>query len=238
MLRGLDALTNEEGVLTALQQRLPELAKTVSKVLVSRDALTNASRGICYLNFDTLIDSMNVFNGLTALDPPLTLDDKTGKLLLLNYFIIKKQNFNPCPSVIVTYCIDSENRQMMPAEGNFFRAGETAMSPSAITAAYTLADVPRLAEYSASVYASNPLEHANYVQYYTDYYTTEISKNCRDRQVTEANSGAAVALSAIQRKQRKVSQMETTVSVTEAKVAFLARGESAPKGNDGKKYGK
>nr|NP_722689.4 uncharacterized protein Dmel_CG4896, isoform K [Drosophila melanogaster]AAN10482.4 uncharacterized protein Dmel_CG4896, isoform K [Drosophila melanogaster] len=215
MLRGLDALTNEEGVLTALQQRLPELAKTVSKVLVSRDALTNASRGICYLNFDTLIDSMNVFNGLTALDPPLTLDDKT---------------------VIVTYCIDSENRQMMPAEGNFFRAGETAMSPSAITAAYTLADVPRLAEYSASVYASNPLEHANYVQYYTDYYTTEISKNCRDRQVTEANSGAAVALSAIQRKQRKVSQMETTVSVTEAKVAFLARGESAPKGNDGKKY--
>ncbi|XP_033173947.1 RNA-binding protein 5 isoform X1 [Drosophila mauritiana] len=214
MLRGLDALTNEEGVLTALQQRLPELAKTVSKVLVSRDVLTNASRGICYLNFDTLIDSMNVFNGLTALDPPLTLDDKT---------------------VIVTYCIDSEDRQMMPAEGNFFTAGETAMSPSAITA-YTLADVPRLAEYSASVYASNPLEHAQYVQYYTDYYTTEISKNCGGRHVTEANSGAAVALSAIQRKQRKVSQMETMSSVTEAKVAFLARGESAPKGNDGKKY--
>ncbi|XP_043640773.1 RNA-binding protein 5-A isoform X1 [Drosophila teissieri] len=215
MLRGLDALTNEEGVLTALQQRLPDLAKTVSKVLISRDSLTQASRGICYLNFDTLIDSMNVFNGLTALDPPLTLDDKT---------------------VDVTYCIDSENRQTVPAEANLFRSGESAMPPSAVTASYTLADVPRLAEYSASVYASNPLEHAHYVQYYTDYYTTEISKNIGDPHVTEANSGAAVALSAIQRKQRKVSQMETVVTVPEAKAAFLARGATAPKGNDGKKY--
>ncbi|XP_017061082.1 RNA-binding protein 5-B isoform X2 [Drosophila ficusphila] len=217
MLRGLDALTNEEGVLTALQQHLPDLAKTVSKVLISRDALTQASRGICYLNFDTLIDSMNVYNGLTALDPPLTLDDKT---------------------VIISYCVDSENRQMFTADSNASRSASiqgAAMPPSAVTG-YTLADVPRLAEYSASVYASNPVEHAHYVQYYTDYYTTEIGKNSGDPTVTEANSGAAVALSAMMRKQRKTSQMETVSSVAEAKAAFLARGASAPRGNDGKKY--
>ncbi|KAH8351999.1 hypothetical protein KR084_001050 [Drosophila pseudotakahashii] len=216
MIRNLDALTNEEGVLTALQQHLPDLAKTVSKVLISRDALTQASRGICYLNFDTLVDSMNVFNGLTALDPPLTLDDKT---------------------VIVTYCMDSENRQMLPSDSNASRSSGAAMPPSGVSAAYTLADVPRLAEYSASVYASNPVEHAHYVQYYTDYYTTEISKNMGDPHVTEANSGAAVALSAIQRKQKKVGSMEiATCTVPEAKAAFLARGASAPRGNDGKKY--
>lgn len=78
MLRNLDALTNEEGVLTALQKHLPKLAKTVSKVLISRDTLTQASRGICYLHFDTLVDSMEVYNGLTALDPPLELDDRAG----------------------------------------------------------------------------------------------------------------------------------------------------------------
>jgi len=109
---------------------------------------------------------------------------------------------------------------------------------SGVISGYTLADVPRLAEYSASVYASNPVEHAHYVQYYTDYYTTEISKNSGDPQLTEANSGAAVALSAIQRKQRKVGHVETTTSVPEAKAAFLARGASAPRGNDGKKYRK
>ncbi|XP_017063123.1 RNA-binding protein 5-A isoform X2 [Drosophila eugracilis] len=216
MLRGLDALTNEEGVLTALQEHLPDLAKTVSKVLISRDTLTQASRGICYLNFDTLIDSMNVYNGLTALNPPLTLDDKM---------------------VSVNYCMDSENRQMLPtADSTTSRSTVAALTPSVVSACYTLADVPRLAEYSASVYASNPVEHAHYVQYYTDYYTTEISKNSTNPQVTEANSGAAVALSAMQRKQRKISHMETTTSVPEAKAAFLARGASAPRGNDGKKY--
>ncbi|XP_017130331.1 RNA-binding protein 5 isoform X1 [Drosophila elegans] len=216
MLRNLDALTNEEGVLTALQKHLPDLAKTVSKVLVSRDTLTQASRGICYLNFDTLVDSMNVYNGLTALDPPLELDDKT---------------------VIISYCIDAETRQGFPSDSNPSKASGGAMPPSGISGAYTLADVPRLAEYSASVYASNPVEHAHYVQYYTDYYTTEINKNCGDPHVTEANSGAAVAMSAMMRKQRKVTHLETpTTTVPEAKAAFLARGASAPRGNDGKKY--
>lgn len=43
------------------------------------------------------------------------------------------------------------------------------------TQRYTLADVPRLAEYSAGVYASNAAEHAHYRQYYTEYYVTEIT---------------------------------------------------------------
>lgn len=81
MLRNLDALANEESVLTALQQHIPDLAKTVSKVLISRDTLTQASRGICYLNFDTLVDSMNTYNALTALQPPLILDDRNGSFI-------------------------------------------------------------------------------------------------------------------------------------------------------------
>lgn len=91
---------------------------------------------------------------------------------------------------------------------------------------YTLADVPRLAEYSAGVYASNAAEHAHYRQYYTDYYVAEIAAGNLAGLPTmaqivaaehetgrhamrpapmvmlDANSGAAVALSAIQRKQQ------------------------------------
>ncbi|XP_017130339.1 RNA-binding protein 5-A-like isoform X1 [Drosophila elegans] len=233
MLRNLDALTNEEGVLTALQQHLPVLSKTVSKVLISRDTLTQASRGICYLNFDTLVDSMNVHNALTSLDPPLTLDDRL---------------------VAVTYCNDLEERQAKPKDPKATTAkaiepglpsGDiSAVPPSGLGGSYTLADVPRLAEYSASLYASNPAEHAHYVQYYTEYYTADISKKS-DPHVTEANSGAAVALSAIQRKQKKMNSIETTITAAataaaqaaaEVKATFAAQGVSAPRGNDGKTY--
>lgn len=81
MLRNLDALTNEESVLTALQKVLPKQAKTISKVLISRDTLTQTSRGICYLHFETLVDSMEVHNALTSLDPPLRIDDRDGAWL-------------------------------------------------------------------------------------------------------------------------------------------------------------
>ncbi|SPP79932.1 blast:RNA-binding protein 5 [Drosophila guanche] len=236
MLRNLDALTNEEGVLTALQQLLPKLAKSISKVLISRDTLTQASRGICYLQFDTLVDSMELHNALTALDPPLTLDDR---------------------EVAISYCVDVDDRPKLTKEsptaiatssasGGIPNGSIAAVAPSGAGGSYTLADVPRLAEYSASLYASNPAEQAHYVQYYTDYYTAEIAKSsAADLQLTEANSGAAVALSAIQRKQKKMNQIETTATAAaiaaaqaaaEIKAAFAAQNVIAPRGNDGKTY--
>ncbi|XP_049533768.1 RNA-binding protein 5-B-like [Anopheles darlingi] len=83
---------------------------------------------------------------------------------------------------------------------------------------YTLADVPRLAEYSASMYASNTAEHAHYLQYYTDYYNSKLAHTAptvtvppavlagagsgiAPRMSETANNGAAVAQSAIARKQ-------------------------------------
>ncbi|EDW45496.1 GM16803 [Drosophila sechellia] len=226
MLRNLDALTNEEAVLTALQLHLKDLSKTVSKVLISRDSLTQASRGICYLHFDTLVDSMNVHNALTALDPPLTLDDRV---------------------VAITYCNDLEEnpKELAVKDPTVKSENISAVSPSGVGGNYTLADVPRLAEYSASLYASNPAEHAYYVQYYTEYYTTDINKKNRDSHLTEANSGAAVALSAIQRKQKKMNSIETTITAAataaaqaaaQVKATLAAQVASAPKGNDGKIY--
>ncbi|XP_070132812.1 RNA-binding protein 5 isoform X2 [Drosophila bipectinata] len=216
MLRNLDALTNEEGVLTALQKHLPKLAKTVSKLVISRDTLTQASRGICYLHFDTLVDSMEVFNGLTTLDPPLKLDDR---------------------EVIITYCIDIEDRKVIPTDlnSNAYKSfGHiAAVAPSGVTGNYTMEDVPRLAEYSASLYATNPAEHTYFFQYYSDYYTAEIRKHSNpvDPNLTEANSGAAVALSAMQRNRKRNFE-----PVTSAPALPKAEVIVAPRGNDGKVY--
>lgn len=58
-------------------------------------------------------------------------------------------------------------------------------------------------------YASNPAEHDHYYKYYTDYYVAQISNGHYNNlptmsQIGEtANSGAAVAMSAIQRKQKQ-----------------------------------
>jgi len=155
--------------------------------------------------------------------------------------------------VAITYCIDLEEQQALPknpkelaVKDSTVNSGNiSAVSPSGLGGNYTLADVPRLAEYSASLYASNPAEHAYYVQYYTEYYTADINKNNRDSHLTEANSGAAVALSAIQRKQKKMSSIETTITAAataaaqaaaQVKATLAAQVASAPKGNDGKIY--
>uniref|UniRef100_A0AAG5DRW1 RNA-binding protein 5 n=1 Tax=Anopheles atroparvus TaxID=41427 RepID=A0AAG5DRW1_ANOAO len=318
MLRNLDVLTNEESVLCVMQKVLStELVAKLAKVVICRDPLTSISRGMCYLHFDNLVDSMNTHNALKALEPPLRIDNR---------------------EVIISYCMDTENRNLVKPHqagdqqgnrdgnrygghgqqhqggpqgahghnggrqggGNFHgpggaggnhhggggypRGGDGASNfdrgnyghgggggghnshgmnknpgggnsggrnnyqdcggapPSAPTIGpmpmgatdasstnggsggggvggglpdnYTLADVPRLAEYSASMYASNAAEHEHYLQYYTDYYTNELARSQRpggragpvaatasSGMGETANSGAAVAQSAIARKQ-------------------------------------
>lgn len=216
LLRNLDVLTNEEGVLTALQEvlQLDQVAK-ISKILVCRDPLTNTSRGFCYLFFDNLVDSMNVHNYLKELQPALTLDSR---------------------DVGITYCIDSsaappqQQQQDSGAEpGNRHYEHDrhdsaySAMEPAVQqqqqhhgsgsghnTFQYTEADVPRLAEYSAKLYATNAAEHDHYLKYYTQYYLGEIASGHFTNLPTvsqlggeTANSGAAVAQSAMQRKMQQ-----------------------------------
>lgn len=85
MLRNLDVLTNEEGVLTTMQEVVPTLVSKISKILICRDPLTQTSRGICYLSFDNLVDSMNTHNALKALEPPLQIDTRDGMIIKIKY---------------------------------------------------------------------------------------------------------------------------------------------------------
>lgn len=223
MLRNLDVLTNEEGVLTHMQLVVPNLVSKISKVLICRDPLTSTSRGICYLSFENLVDSMNVHNALKAVEPPLTIDDR---------------------EILITYCVDSENRQLAHTgngngNGNSSGGGGNRQhkygGKTASGHQYTLADVPRLAEYSAGVYAQTAAEHEYYYKYYTDFYVEQINNGQFNNLPTmnqigdTANSGAAVALSAIQRRLKPQIKNTPTYAATPIQV---------PNGDGTKKYRK
>lgn len=77
MFRNLDALTTEENVLTVLQDKIPEHVSKIARVLICRDQHTKISRGICYLNFDNLVDSMNTYQTLEKLES-LEIDGREG----------------------------------------------------------------------------------------------------------------------------------------------------------------
>ncbi|EAA10197.5 AGAP008577-PA, partial [Anopheles gambiae str. PEST] len=249
MLRNLDVLTNEESVLGVMQKKLPpELVPKIGKVVICRDPLTSISRGMCYLHFDNLVDSMNTHNALKELDPPLRIDNR---------------------EVIVSYCMDTENRNLMKPQqqapvgvvqaiGGAPPAGPSAGAAgmTGIPENYTLADVPRLAEYSASMYASNAAEHEHYLQYYTEYYTNQLSSMGGGQAAaaasaaagprgtgseTTANSGAAVAQSAMARKQQSTGpghNARADKSDTYGTTAPVQSGPQlpVPNGTDGRKY--
>ena len=77
LLRGLDALTTEESVSSALKAHSNPAAKSVR---IGRDGLTNTSRGLCYVEMTTVGEAIALHNQLLA--EPLAID---GKLVSVNY---------------------------------------------------------------------------------------------------------------------------------------------------------
>ncbi|CRL01481.1 CLUMA_CG014238, isoform A [Clunio marinus] len=227
MFRNLDALTNEEKVLTALQEKIPEQVSKVSKILICRDPLTQISRGICYLNFDNLVDSMNTFQALEKLKG-LQIENR---------------------EVSFSYCVDSENRNIGKPTNNSRRetnnvaqhqtTNDSHQNAYAASYQYTLADVPKLAEQAASMYAQNTTERQSYVQYYTDYYTKQITQGLSTSLPAysqyEAHSGASIAQSAIERK-HKMKATEPAAPPPGTAALYPTQQVETPKGNDGKKY--
>ena len=161
-------------------------------------------------------------------------------------------------SVTFSYCIDSENRNIgRPQTGNSRRdnnqqSGDQQATFSTNNFQYTLSDIPKLAEQAANMYAQNSSEKDNYIRYYTEFYTKQISQvifpeflklslltfltpqgqNTSAPTYTqyEAHSGASIAQSAIERKRNHQSEPAPPGAM------FPAQQVETPKGNDGKKY--
>jgi len=78
LLRGLDALSTEDAVLNCMMRHTDLPLKSVR---IGRDSLTNTSRGVCYVEMNSVVDAMFLHNQLLG-EPP-TIDDK---LVSVSYY--------------------------------------------------------------------------------------------------------------------------------------------------------
>lgn len=79
IFRGLDALTTEENIITALS-KLSGIPVKNAKVL--RDELTGTSRGFGFTEFNTLAESSQMLELLQNLPTPFEVD---GKAIIVSY---------------------------------------------------------------------------------------------------------------------------------------------------------
>ena len=162
LLRGLDALTTEDAILNSLMQltNLP-----LKSVKVGRDSLTNTSRGICYVEMNSVVDAMFLHNQLLG-EPP-TIDDK---LVSVSYF---RPPLNSSSNQSSYGSSGPSNRDSQPtaaANAALAAAQWSHQGRQGIASQYGHDDIERMAEYSASLYAKTASEKAHYLEYYRNYY--------------------------------------------------------------------
>merc|ERR1719239_670195 len=105
IFRGLDALTTEEGLVTALSQSCPQPLAPIKNVAIIRDDL-NTSRGFGFVEFHSVQASTIVLDTLSKLSVPLEVD---GKQLIINF---AKNTFNTTIMTVIT--IKGANTMMQP----------------------------------------------------------------------------------------------------------------------------
>jgi len=150
LLSGLDALTTEDSVLNTLG---PLTKLPLKSVRIGRDPLTNMSRGVCYVEMNSVVDSMFLHNQLIA-DPPYI----DGRQVEVSYH---KQ---VGPQVV------SNTSQNQAAANSALEAAQWTNKSSNQGKKYTDKEILKMAEYSADLYAKNDAERENYVEYYVKYY--------------------------------------------------------------------
>ncbi|XP_067012533.2 RNA-binding protein 5 [Anabrus simplex] len=205
LLRGLDVLSTEDSVLEALQ-RFSQMA--IRSIRIGQDPLTNTSRGICYVELNNVMDAVFLHDSL--LEDPLVVDGK--KVTASFYKLARMKNF-------------SSNAANPPFPRSSSGSGDANANQ------FGAADIPRLAEYSASLYASSTEEHAAYVKYYTEYYENQLAQEGKisltsQTQTDSVNAAAAVAQLAIRQVQAAKGNQKQ-VETSKAAVPHAAQTQAA-----------
>ncbi|KAF6205360.1 hypothetical protein GE061_019531 [Apolygus lucorum] len=203
LLRGLDALTTEENVLHSIKtiSSLP-----IKSVRIGRDAATGASRGVCYLEMNNVVDAMYLHNSLQASVP--VVDEKTPKISYAKLDPLTLHSSATISGQIATAAVAAAQWSHQTT------SSASEVSSSTTPATFKSSDVPRLAEYSASLYATNPQEKAAYLTYYEDYYKKQIA----DGQTISLPVNSATGLASAQAglSAHKKSQSGPRTPLTEA----------------------
>jgi len=155
LLSGLDALTTEDSVLTILG---PLTNIPLKSVRIGRDPLTNTSRGVCYVEMNSVVDSMFLHNQLLA-NPPLI----DGKRVEVGYH--KQVGSAQTGS-------GSTSQNQAAANSALEAAQWTNKSSTGVHVnKFSAAEIERMAEYSANLYAKTTEEKESYTEYYRKFYT-------------------------------------------------------------------
>jgi len=209
LLRGLDVLSTEDSVLQAIKSIS---SVPIRSIRIGQDPLTNTSRGVCYLEMNHVMDAVYMHNALVANSPIVD-----GKKVLVSY---RKTLQNLPGNTATTGRLDGDSIGQRSASGNLTQ--------------YTLEDIPRLADYSASLYATSPAEYAAYQQYYQQYYRTQISQGSAitlpsQSQADCVNAAAAVAQSAIQQLQaaKEIKKQIEVPQLLKSEILKMAQMKSA-----------
>lgn len=162
LLRGLDTLTTEENVLHSIKtlSSLP-----IRSVRIGRDSMTGTSRGVCYLEMNNVVDAMYLHNTLQS--STIVVDGKAPKISYARLDPLALHSSAAISGQIA-------NAAVAAAQWSHQTSGSEAVS-CAPPAVYRASDVPRLAEYSAALYATNPQEKVAYLSYYEDYYKKQVA---------------------------------------------------------------
>ena len=79
IFRGLDALTTEENILTAIHKVCKVVVKNVR---IIRDPLTQTSKGHAFAEMGSIGDSCKLIDAISKLQGPFEVD---GKAIIVNY---------------------------------------------------------------------------------------------------------------------------------------------------------
>ena len=180
LLRGLDALTTEDSVLRTLSDctELP-----IKSVRVGRDSATNLSRGVCYVEMNSVSDAMFLHNILLG-EPP-TIDDR---LVGVSYHRSAQSGgaggggggggFNASAG-------GSSAASAAMAAAQWSHKGEDQQQQQhGGAAAMSEEEIEKMAKSAAEMYGKTAEEKAHYLDYYRNYY-----KNGGDASAGSASTG-------------------------------------------------
>jgi len=178
LLRGLDALSTEDAVLNFMMQVTDLPLKSVK---IGKDSLTNTSRGVCYIEMNSVVDAMFLHNQLMG-EPPC-IDEK---LVSVSYYRPPSSSGGHHSNHHSGASIGSngggkDNVPTKAANAALAAAQWSHQGRQGIGTQYSHDDIERMAEYSASLYAKTPSDKAHYLEYYRNYYKNGGDPNAGQR---------------------------------------------------------
>jgi len=131
------------------------------------------SRGVCYVEMNTVVDAMFLHNQLLG-EPP-TIDDKLASVSYYRPPIGKTTSHTPATS-------NSGGQPTAAANAALAAAQWSHQGRQGIGSQYSHDEIERMSEYSASLYAKTPGEKAHYLEYYRNYYKNGGDPNAGQQQ--------------------------------------------------------